>query len=240
MRDNRGVNRMVEVLNSSIDSGSTSNLMSKSTPVDVSVLKERNTNDNSDQAKARNDGRDPKGDDNGECNSNAQSASELSVKRSVSHQSENNLMINLELEDDIDYDDKCAKALTSEGDNDSHALGMDVDEPDDNLYVGDGSESGAKVADDNDDPVTIESEEEDDEDVDKSRKSQTTQQKAIVMNGINKNRSSDNLDKEAKSGDENLVKANKKRKISISSDEEEQAPPAKKYLAIQFDSAVIY
>lgn len=232
MRDNRGVNRMVEVLNSGIETGSSSGIVSKSTPVDASVLKERNSNESSDSNKAiANDLKDAKADDDRERKSNAQCASELIIKRSLSHQSGNDLMINLDL-DEIDYDDKCAKALTSEGDNDSqNALGMDVDEPSENLYVTsnktrneyDRSGPAAKSEDDIDDPVTIESEGE-------SSKSNAPHESTIVVNGINKvNSLTEDADKDTKSVDDNAKATNKsnKRKISISSDED-QAPPAKR------------
>lgn len=235
MRDNRGVNRMVEVLNSGIETGSSSGIGSKSTPVDASVLKERNFNEPSDSNKTiANDTKDSKADDDRERKSNAQCASELTIKRSLSHQSGNDLMINLDLDlDEIDYDDKCAKALTSEGDNDSqNALGMDVDEPSENLYVTsnktrneyDRSGPVAKAEDDIDDPVAIESEGE-------SSKSNTPHESKIIVNGINNaNSLTDDADKDTKSIDDNAAKAtnkSNKRKISISSDED-QAPPAKK------------
>lgn len=256
MRDNRGVNRMVEVLNSGIDTGSSSNLVTKSTPVDGSVLKERNTNDQtSDSVKIHGaDAKDGKSDDDRERKSNAQSASELNIKRSISHQSGNDLMINLDLDpdlDEIDYDEKCAKALTSEGDNDSqNTLGMDVDEPSENLYVSNttrrsGSTAAAATAaptktddDDIDDPVTIESEEE------SISKSNAPHESKVVVNGISGNSNkkggssssssssaAEDADKETKSVDDSAAtkttnKSNK-RKISISSDDE-QAPPAKK------------
>lgn len=230
MRDNRGVNRMVEVLNSGIDTGSTSNLVSKSTPVDASVLKERNINETSDSTKLLgNDAKDTKTDDERERKSNAQSASELNLKRSLSQQSGNDLMINLDLEE-IDYEEKCAKALTSEGDNDSqNTLGMDVDEPSENLYVSNTarrSGSATKTENDIDDPMTIESEEE-------SSKSNAPHESTIIVNGINNKGSTSSAedgDKETKSMDDNVTKTtnkSNKRKISISSDDE-QAPPAKK------------
>ncbi|XP_055321488.1 GATA zinc finger domain-containing protein 7-like isoform X2 [Sitodiplosis mosellana] len=253
MRDNRGVNRMVEVLNSGIDTGSSSNLVTKSTPVDGSVLKERNINETSDSTKIHGtDAKDAKTDDDRERKSNAQSASELNIKRSLSHQSGNELMINLDLDhdlDEIDYEEKCAKALTSEGDNDSqNTLGMDVDEPSENLYVSNTARrSGSTVAsaaaaakteeDDIDDPVTIESEEE------TLSKSNAPHESKIIVNGISSSNNNNNnkgssssssaaedVDKETKSVDDNMAtkttnKSNK-RKISISSDDE-QAPPAK-------------
>lgn len=239
MRDSRGVNRrMVEVLNSDIETGSSSNLVSKSTTVDATVLKERNTNESNETSKQNaNNIKDFKADDERELKSNAQCASEMKFKRSLSHQSGNDLMINLDL-DEIDYDDeKCAKGLTSEGDNDSqNALSMDVDEPSENLYVNNNNKarneydrSGPmeKSEDDIDDPVTIESEEE-------SSKSNAPHESTIIVNGIGKGNSlskSDSDKDNRKSVDDNdTVKAtnkSNKRKISISSDEE-QAPPAKK------------
>lgn len=239
MRDSRGVNRMVQVLNSGIETESSSNPVSKSTPVDATVLKERNTNESNETAKSiANHAKDSKADDNCELKSNAQSASELKLKRSLSHQSGNDLMINLDL-DDIDYDEKCAKGLTSEGDNDSlNALSMDVDEPSENLYVTNSNKtrneydrSGpmAKLEDDIDDPVTIESEEE-------SSKSNAPHESKIIVNGIGKGNSSssstNDTDKDNRKSpdDNNTVKTtnkSNKRKISISSDEE-QGPPAKK------------
>ncbi|XP_031617830.1 putative uncharacterized protein DDB_G0282133 isoform X3 [Contarinia nasturtii] len=225
MRDNRG-NRMVEVLNSGIDTGSSSSLVSKSTPVDASVLKERNINETGDSmAKGPTD---RKVDNEREGKLNAQNTSELMIKRSISQQSGNDLMINLDL-DELDYDEKCAKALTSEGDNDDsqNALSMDVDEPSENLYVTNNntrrSGSIVKTDDDIDDPVTIESEDE--------SKSNAPHESTIVVNGINKGSSStdDGDDKEMKTIDDNKTKTtnkSNKRKISISSDDE-QAPPAK-------------
>lgn len=224
MRDNRS-NRMVEVLNSGIDTGNSSNLVSKSTPVDGSVLKERNINEAGDSpAKGMSD---RKIDNERESKLSAQNGSELMIKRSLSHQSGNDLMINLDL-DDIDYDEKCAKALTSEGDNDDsqNALGMDVDEPSENLYVTNKSHrsgSVVKTDDDIDDgAVTIESEDE--------SKSNAPNESKIVVNGISKgNSSNEDSDKRTKSVDDKAKNTNKsnKRKISISSDDE-QAPPAKK------------
>lgn len=234
MRDSRGVNRMVEVLNSGIDTGSSSNLVSKSSPVDSSVLKERNINETNDSAKvhAANDAKESRTDDDRDCKSKPQNTNELSIKRSVSHRSDNDLMIKLDL-DDIDYDDeKCAKALTSEGENDSqNALSMDVDDPSENLYVTnksqnkyDGSGSDTKIEDDNDDPVTIESE-------DESSKNTEPHKSAVVVNGINKGSSSaDDADKDSKSNDDNsahkTTNKSNKRKISISSDEDHE-PSAK-------------
>lgn len=231
MRDSRGVNRMVDVLNSGIETGSSSNLVPKSTPVDASVLKERNTNDTNDPTRAfANDAKDSKPVDARECKLNAQSASELTIKRSVSHQSGDD-SINLDL-DEIDYDDKCAKALTSEGDNDSqNALSMDVDEPSENLYVEKNAsnnqyERSTTKADENaDDPVAIDSEEE-------SNKSNAPHENTIIVNGISKGSSSaEEADKRTKSGDNaaNVTIKSNKRKISISSDEE-RPPPAKKWI----------
>lgn len=240
MRDNRGVNRMVEVLNSGIETGNSSNLIPKSSlTVDASVLKERNTNDSaSDPAKPHaNDAiKESKTNDSRESKSNAECASDSSVKHSTNQRTSNNLMMSLDL-DEIDYDDddeKCAKTLTSEGENDSQNTLMDVDEPNENLYVTankskqydrepKGNDDNAKSADDT---VAIDSEEE------SNKRSQQEHGNAVVVNGINKYSSSTNdVDKDhAESVDgpgKTTASKAMKRKVSISSDEDQQ-PPAKK------------
>lgn len=218
MRDSRGVNRMVEVLNSGIDTGNSSNLVSKSSPVDSSVLKERNINETNDSTKVHTatDTKESKTEDDRSRKSKRQNANEFSSDWAEEY-------------DVYDDDEKCAKALTSEGDNDSqNALSMDVDEPSENLYTTnktrtkyDGSGSDTKIEDDNDDPVAIESE-------DESSKNMEPQKSAVVVNGINKGSSSaDAADKDSKSNDNNkTTNKTNKRKISISSDEDHE-PAAK-------------
>lgn len=154
MRDNRGVNRMVEVLNSGIETGNSSNLIPKSSlPVDAasSVLKERNTNDaigDSTKTHAHDAiAKESKTNDARECKLNAHCASDSNSKQSSSQRTSNNLMMSLDV-DEIDYDvdddeddddededddEKCAK--TSECENDSQNAMMDVDEPSESLYV---------------------------------------------------------------------------------------------------------
>lgn len=252
MRDNRGVNRMVEVLNSGIETGNSSNLIPKSSlSVDASVLKERNTNDSiTDSAKAHANDivKESKANDARECKLNAQCASDSNVKQNKSQRSANDLMMSLDL-DEIDYDDdddedddeddddeKCAKTLTSEGENDSQNTLMDVDEPSENLYVVSNKNKQHDQPKDNgttdsnaNDPVTIESGEE------SIKRNDQEHESSVVVNGINKNSSStsndvDEIENTIKSGD-STVKATTsktlKRKVSISSDED-QAPPAKK------------
>lgn len=240
MRDNRGVNRMVEVLNSGIETGNSSNLIPKSSlSVDASVLKERNTNDSvSDSTKPHtNDtAKESKPNDSRESKLNAQCASDSNVRHSTSQRNSNNLMMSLDL-DEIDYDDdddeKCAKALTSEGENDSQNTLMDVDEPNENLYVtANKSKHIDREPKENankksvNDPVTIDSEEE------TNKRSEQEHESSIVVNGINKHNSSTNdVDKDNAKSADNTAKATTskamKRKVSISSDEDEQ-PPAKK------------
>lgn len=239
MRDNRGVNRMVEVLNSGIETGNSSNLIPKSSmSVDASVLKERNTNDStSDSTKAHaiDTIKESKGNDSRESKLNAQcGASDSNIRQHcTSQRTSNDLMMNLDLEE-IDYDDdeKCAKTLTSEGENDSQNTLMDVDEPNENLYVTANAskqydQPKEKCNDKNaDDTVAIDSEEE------SNKKNEQEHDSSVVVNGINKYGSSTNdLDKDNTKSVDNTVKATTskamKRKVSISSDDDQQ-PPAKK------------
>lgn len=240
MRDNRGVNRMVEVLNSGIETGNSSNLIPKSSlTVDASVLKERNSNDSaSDSAKPHaNDAiKESKPNESRESKLNAECASDANVKHSTNQRTSTNLMMSLDL-DEIDYEDddeKCAKTLTSEGENDSQNTLMDVDEPNENLYVTankskpydrepKGNDANDKSADD--DAVAIDSEEE------PSKRSQRDHDSSVVVNGINKyNSSTNDTDKDSADAVDNTAKATAskamKRKVSISSDEDQQ-PPAK-------------
>lgn len=240
MRDNRGVNRMVEVLNSGIETGNSSNLIPKSSlSVDASVLKERNTNDsNSDSTKPHvNDvAKELKTNDSRESKLTAQCASDSNVKHSTSERNSNDLMMGLDL-DEIDYDDddeKCAKTLTSEGENDSQNTLMDVDEPNENLYVTankskhidrepkENANANDKSADD---PLTIDSEDE------SNKRSEQEHESSVVVNGINNyNSSTNDVDKDNAKSVDNTAKATTskamKRKVSISSDEDQQ-PPAK-------------
>lgn len=231
MRDNRGVNRMVEVLNSSIETGNASNLIPKSSlSVDASVLKERNSNDASSSTKPHaNDvavaAKETKSSDTRECKLSAQCVSDSNNKQNTSQRTSNDLMMGFDL-DELDYDDeKCAKALT--GENDSENTLMDVDEPSENLYVTDKQHDQPKNnGQDADDPVTIDSEEE------SNKRSEPEHESSVVVNGINKNCTSVN---DADKSDSKLVDStvkvttgkSMKRKVSISSDED-QAPPAKK------------
>lgn len=240
MRDNRGVNRMVEVLNSGIETGNSSNLIPKSSlSVDASVLKERNTNDStSDSTKphANDVAKESKTNDSRETKLNAQCASDSNVnKHQTNQRTSNNLMMSLDL-DELDYDDdeKCAKTLTSEGENDSQNTLMDVDEPNENLYVTPNKSKQYDQSKENandksaDDAVTIDSEEESNK-----RSEQEHESGAVVVNGINKYNSSstDDVDKNNAKSVDNTVKAttskSMKRKMSVSSDEDQQ-PPAKK------------
>lgn len=233
MRDNRGVNRMVEVLNSDIETGNSSNLIPKSSlSVDASVLKERNTNDStSDSTKthANDTVKESKANDSRESKLNAQCASDSNVKHNTSQRTSNDLMMNLDLEE-IDYDDdeKCAKTLTSEGENDSQNTLMDVDEPNENLYVNaNASKPKDKSNDKNaNDPVAIDSEEE------PNKRNEQEHESSVVVNGINKYSSSTNdVDQDNSKSVDSTVNAttskSMKRKVSISSDDDQQ-PPAKK------------
>lgn len=139
MRDNRGVNRMVEVLNSGIETGNSSNLIPKSSlSVDAAstVLKERNTNDaTGDSTKAHDTiAKETKANDVRQCKLNAQCASDSNVQRTLNDQSFLDVDDYDEDDDDVDDDEdeddyeKCAKI----SENDTL---MDVDEPADSLYV---------------------------------------------------------------------------------------------------------
>lgn len=232
MRDNRGVNRMVEVLNSGIETGTSSNLIPKSSlTVDASVLKERNSNDSaSDSAKPHpiDAIKESKPNDSRESKLNAECASDAKVKHTTNQRTANDLMMSLDL-DELDYDDedeKCAKTLTSEGENDSQNTLMDVDEPNENLYVTANKPKGTDANDKSaDDAVAIDSEEE------SNKRSQRGHESSVVVNGINKYNSSPNdVDKDSAETVDNSVKApaskTMKRKVSLSSDEDQQ-PPAK-------------
>lgn len=250
------MNRVAGVFNSDVDKGSPSHHISKSASLDASVLKERNSNESADAMKAsqQNDANSSHKDGKSikivDCRSHAQSASnsETNTKKLSNQQSENeagdvaiSLDLDLELNDDENVDDseKCAKAMTSEGDNDSqNAISMDVDEPTEDLYVMKQTESNnaKQINDKLDKSVTIESEDEsqskEDDKVDGHQK--------IVVNGVDKSEQSSDtdpnenndtdLEKGKLSGDsassKNVTKT-KKRKISISSDDE-QPPPAKR------------
>lgn len=238
MRDNRGVNRIVEVLNSGIETGNSSNLIPKSSlSVDASVLKERNINDSTtDTSKphANDVIKESKANDSRESKLNAECASDANVKHSTNQRASNNLMMSLDL-DEIDYedDDKCAKTLTSEGENDSQNTLMDVEEPNENLYVAANKskqyDREPKENDANDksadDAVAIDSEDE------SNKRSEQDHGNSVVVNGINKHSSSSNdVDKDSAESADNTAKATSskamKRKVSISSDDDQQ-PPAK-------------
>lgn len=237
MRDSRGINRISGEFNDDIESGSASNLehIRKSSSIDVSVLKERNANENTEptlklsnesnakSGKSTNEADNKKcasvNDANNKCNN--QITNEIDV---------NDLTINLDL-DEIGNDhlvdkEKCAKRIL----DDDNELGMDVDDPSEELYLTEKTDTnrydrldgGAKRTIKSENTVTIECEEE-------SSKSIGADENNVIMNGTNKDgQSSDSTN----ANDENEItvvrpsgKSNK-RKISISSDEDSE-PPSK-------------
>lgn len=242
MRDNRGVNRMSDDFNDGIESGSTSELIRKSPSIDASVLKERNAIENTEPTlKLSNESNAKSGKSTNEAvnnKSNAQCTSVNDANNKRNHQitSEigvNDLAINLDL-DEIDNDhlveeEKCAKRISDDDEYDNE-LGMDVDDPSEELYLTekkdinryDRLDAGAKRTIKLENTVTIECEEE-------SSKSVGADENTVIMNGSNKDgQSSDSTN----ANDENEITARKpsgksnKRKISISSDEDSE-PPSK-------------
>lgn len=236
MRDNRGVNRISDEFNDGIESGSTSELIRKSPTIDASVLKERNANENTEPTlKLSNESNAKSGKSTNEAADsnklNAQCASVNDANNKRKHQITNDLTINLDL-DEIDDDhlidkEKCAKPIP----DDDNELGMDVDDPSEELYLTDKTDTnlfdrldgGAKRTIKLENTMnTIECEEE-------SSKSIGADENTVIMNGTNKDgQSSDSTNV----NDENEATAVKpsgksnKRKISISSDEDSE-PPAK-------------
>lgn len=251
MRDNRGVNRMVEVLNSGVETGNSSNLIPKSSVSVDAVLKERNTNDaTSDSTKTAHDtlAKETKANDAREFKLNAQCASDSNVKHSSSQR---NKMMSLDV-DEIDYDededdDDEDEDDASDGENDSQNAMMDVDEPNESLYVTSDTSKKynlPKASDNNDKEIAsniIEDDDDDDgddepedsaEEEEKSiEKRESEHESAVVVNGINNKNgptSNDAVDKEKLSDSTVKPTTSKavKRKASISSDGD-QAPPAK-------------
>lgn len=239
MRDSRGVNRISDEFNDDIESGSTSKLIRKSPSIDASVLKERNANENTEStSKLSNESKAKSGKSTNEADnnkSNAQCASVNDANNKRDHQitneiDVNDLTINLDL-DEIDNDhliekEKCAKRIS----DDDNELGMDVDDPSEDLYLTEKTDTnrydrldgGAKRTIKLENTMTIECEEE-------SSKSLGADENTVIMNGTNKDgQSSDSTN----ANDENENTAVKpsgksnKRKISISSDEDSE-PPSK-------------
>lgn len=241
MRDNRGVNRISDEFNDGVESGSTSELIRKSPTIDASVLKERNANENSEptlklssESNAKSGKSTHEAADSNKLNAQCASVNDTNNKRNHQITNEidvNDLTINLDL-DEIDDDhlvdkEKCAKPIL----DDDNELGMDVDDPSEELYLTDKTDTnlfdrldgGAKRTIKLENTVNaIDCEEE-------SSKSIGADENTVIMNGTNKDgQSSDSTN----ANDENEATAVKpsgksnKRKISISSDEDFE-PPAK-------------
>lgn len=235
--------------------GSSSNLNRKSASIDVSVLKERNSKETIDASKSSNDEssshKEAKQLKMVDCRSTAQSASnsEISAKKASHHQqlNENKSSEILDLDDDlddyenIDDSEKRAKGMTSEGENDSqNAIGMDVDEPSEDLYVAEKASNqykrseytnAQKNTEKNNEPVTIDSDDE------SESKEKADEPNEVLVNGIKSAPLSDTDQAESsetdairtKPLDDKLSAISKKRKISFSgSESENQEPPAKK------------
>lgn len=240
MRDNRGINRIAAVLKGGADSSTSSlNLCRKSTPIDASVLKERNTNETNDTIKILHimsaaeseKSKDMPTSVDSKLTTNVQCASDNDIKQSIASD-EKKMEITLDIADDDDDDDaeatatkkvtKSAKVISDDIESDKiDAVAVKVETNVHKKTNSDVEKASTSVAN---------------ESVDSNAKSDSVEKNTVMVNGIDKiddeltgerNKTAINVDDERSSA--HTVAANKsnKRKISISS-EDEQPPPAKR------------
>lgn len=240
MRDSRGVNRIsdnddiIDEFNDDIESGSTSELIPKSPSINATVLKEQNSNENTEpNLKLLNEstaksGRSTSESDNNKANAQCASVNDANNKLTnqiINKIDVNDLTINL---DDIDNDDvvvkeKCAKRIS----DDDNELGMDVDDPSEELYLTQSPDTnrydrldvGANGTIKLENTVTIECEK-------KSSKSVSADENNVTINGTNNSSDSRNANDENENSTVKPSGKSNKRKMSISSDEDSE-PPSK-------------